>query len=265
MKYNLLFLFFISLNVFSQGKIDGFYRGQGNLTTVLGVGAENFNNYFAGKNKIDLSREGKYINLFASYGLSENLDAQVSLPYIENDRNKDFQDLSLFLKYRFYKTENNNLELSLGLGFSTPVSDYDIGGLYDIGQQTTTIDTRFMIHYKWQNNLFITIQSGYDFKFDETPNSLPFTLKVGQALNTWYYDIYYDYQYAFGGADYRGTPPPKSFSELGVSYNKIGGTLYKSITLNFGGFISYSNIISGRNTFQGNSFGLGLVYNFIKQ
>ena len=262
MKYLFLYVLFFSLNVYSQGKIDGFYRGKGNSTAVLGVGLENFNNYYAGKTKTDLNREGQYVNLFLSHGISSNLDAQVSLPYIESGRNKDFQDISVFMKYRFYKKEKNNLELSLGLGFSTPVSNYSIGGLNDIGQQATVIETRFMAHYKYHKNWFATIQSGYSFKFEETPNSLPFTLKIGQALNKWYYDVFYDYQYAFGGSDYRGTPPPKSFSELGVNFHKIGSTLYKPLTPNFGAYLSISHILKGRNTFTGPSYGLGLVYNF---
>lgn len=262
MKHLLLFVILFSLNVFSQSKIDGFYRGIGNSSAVLGIGFEDFNNYFAGKTKTNLSREGQYINLFLSHGITNNLDAQVSLPYIESNRNKDFQDISIFLKYRFYKKEKQNLELSFGLGFSAPVSNYSIGGLNDIGQQATVIETRLMAHFKYHKNWFTTIQSGYSFKFEETPNSFPFTIKIGQALNKWYYDVFYDYQYAFGGSDYRGTPPPKSFSELGVNYHKIGGTVYKFLTPNFGSYIAISNILKGRNTFKGTSYGLGLVYNF---
>lgn len=262
MKYKIIVFALITLSTFSQGKIDGFYRGKGNATFVLGFGFEEPKNYFAGTTKLDLGRSTSYINFFTSYGITDNLDAQVTLPYISTDDASSLQDISLFLKYRFFKKseENSKLELSFGSGFSTPASNYNIGGLNDIGQQATSIDTRFMVHYQWNKSWFVTLQSGYSFKLEETPNSLPITLKIGAAKNKWYYDFYYDYQHSFGGIDYRGTPPPQNFRTLGVDYHKVGGTVYTSIYNNLGTYINASYILFGRNTFQGPAFDAGLVY-----
>lgn len=265
MKYKILAMLFLVLwSGFSQGKIDGFYRGKGNATVVLGFGFEEPKNYFAGTTKLDLSRSTSYVNLFTSYGIANDLDVQVALPYITTDQASKLQDISLFLKYRFFKKnqENSKLELSFGSGFSTPMSDYKIGGLNDIGQQATSIDTRFMVHYQWNMGWFVTLQSGYSFKLEETPNNLPVTLKIGAAKKNWYYDFYYDYQHSFGGIDYRGTPSPQNFKELGVDYHKIGGTVYTSIYNNFGAYLNLSYVLSGRNTFQGPAYGAGLVYDF---
>lgn len=266
MKYCILFFILLSFKSFSQGKIDGFYRGKGNATLVLGLGFEDPKHYFAGDTKTDLSRSAYYVNLFASYGLTENLDAQVALPYISSNKNSDLQDVSLFLKYRFYNKENGNgkLEMSFGSGFSTPASDYDIGGLNDIGQQATIIDTRLMLHYQWKTQWFATLQSGFSFKFEETPNSLPVTLKVGTSKNNWYYDVYYDYQHSFGGTDYLGSPAPQNFKEFGVDYHKVGGTVYTSFSKNLGAYINLSYLLAGRNSFQGAAYGVGLVYDFRK-
>jgi hypothetical protein len=267
MKYCLIFCILLSINTYSQGKADGFYRGKGNGVVVLGIGYEDPKHYFAGTIKTDLSRTAYYVNLFSSYGITNNLDAQVSLPYISSNKNSDFQDISLFLKYRFYKneTDNRKFEMSFGSGFSTPVSNYDIGGLNDIGQQATIIDTRFMVHYQRNGQWFATLQSGFSFKLEETPNSIPATIKVGTSKNNWYYDLYYDYQYSFGGDDYLGSPRPQNFKEFGVNYHKVGGTVFTSVAKNLGVYASLSYLLSGRNSFQGAAYGVGLVYDFKKK
>lgn len=263
----ILLVILISLgccDVFSQGKIDGFYRGIGNTTLTLGAGFEDNKDYLAGTDETDISRKLYYVNLFADYGITENLDVNASLPYIEVDANKDIQDIAFFLKYRGYKTEftTSKLELSIAAGFSTHVSDYNVGGLNDIGQQATIIETRAMAHYQTGAGWFATLQSGFSFKLEEVPNSLPITFKAGQALDKWYYDVYYDYQHSFGGIDYLETPPPQNFRRFGVDYHKIGGTGYRSFTDTFGAYVSVSYVLSGRNIFQGPGYGIGVSANF---
>lgn len=260
MKYNLLFFIFLTLNCFSQGKIDGFYRGKGNGTAVLGIGFEDSKKYYTGRTQVDLSRNLYYANLYGAYGITDNLDAQISIPYLISDDNKNFQDLGFFIKYRFY--QKGPVQLSFGAGFSTPLSDYEIGDLNDLGQQATIIETRAMMHYQFKSNWFGTLQSGFSYKLEEVPNSLPVALKIGRALEKWYYDFYYEYQYSFGGIDYLGTPRPQNFKEFGVDYHKLGGTIFKPIFTDFGTYASVSYIIKGRNTFQGASYGLGLSYDF---
>lgn len=264
MKYSILFLILASLSSYGQGKIDGFYRGQGNGNAVLGLGFEDSKTYVAGRNEVDLSRNLYYANLFLAYGITENLDIQVGIPYLMSNKNKDFQDITVFSKYRFFQKTNDSgkLELSVGAGFSTPLSDYRIGGLSDIGQQATIIDSRAMLHYQHHTNWFATLQSGFSYKLEEVPNSLPFALKLGKANSNWYYDVYYEYQYSFGGTDYLGTPKPQNFREFGVDYHKLGGTLYKPISENFGAYVSLSYLLAGRNTFQGAAYGVGLSYRF---
>jgi hypothetical protein len=251
---------------YAQGRIDGFYKGSGNGSAVLGLGFEDSKMYYAGDEKLDLGRTVIYGSIFTAYGITHDLDVSVSLPYIASDDNRNFQDISLWLKYRLFEkpVTAGTIELSLAGGFSTPVSDYDLGGLNDIGQQATIIDFRGMIHYKNDSGWFTTLQSGFSFKLEETPNSLPVTLKVGKAGAKWYYDLYYDFQHSFGGIDYRGTPRPQNFREFGVDYHKIGGTLFKPFSENFGGYIGLSYVLTGRNVFTGATYGLGLVYNFSK-
>ena len=264
---NILILCCLFLSIsesFSQAKIDGFYRGKGNATAVLGLGFEDSKDYFAGTQKTGLSRSLYYANIYGSYGITNNFDGSISLPYISSTKNSGLQDIQFFAKYRIYQTEvgKGSFQLSVGGGFSTPVSNYTIGGLNDIGQQATVIDGRALAHYHLNSGWFATLQSGYALKLEETPNSIPVNLKLGKTTAKWYYDLYYDYQHSFGGIDYRGTPAPQNFKEFGSDFHKAGGTLYNSISKNFGAYISLSYVISGRNVFQGPGYGIGLVYNF---
>ena len=262
----ILVLTIFSAPCFGQGTIDGFYKNKNNGAVVLGGGFEDSKKYLAGANKLDLERSTYYVSIFTAFGITDNLDVNLSVPYISSNKESNFQDISVLLKYRFlrFNSELGAFELSTAAGLSTPLSEYSIGGLNDIGQQATSIETRALLHFRSNSSWFATLQSGFSFKVEEVPNSLPATLKVGRATSNWYYDVYYDYQHSFGGIDYRGTPFPQNFREFGVDFHKAGGTLYKPFSSSLGAYISVSYTFAGRNTFLGASYGLGLSYNFGK-
>ncbi len=257
-------LFLLASNLFSQGKIDGFYKGKNAGALVLGLGFEDPKNYNAGNTETDLGRSLYYVNLFGAYGLTDDLDVNANIPFLSSNQESSLQDISIMLKYRAISTKigEGNLELSLATGFSTPILDYETNGLNALGQKATIIETRAMAHYSFSSGWFATLQSGYSFKFEETPNSIPATIKFGRASSNWYYDFYFDYQHSFGGIDYLGTPSPQDFREFGVDYSKIGGSVYKPFSENFGAYVALSYILGDRNTFLGPAYGLGLVYNY---
>ncbi|MAZ73062.1 MAG: hypothetical protein CMC70_07920 [Flavobacteriaceae bacterium] len=251
-------------SVFGQGAIDGFYKDKHQGAVVLGSGFEDSKKYLAGDTELDLTRITYYTSVFAAFGITDNLDVNLMVPYISSNKESDFQDISVFLKYRFLRFTSaiGEFEVSTAAGFSTPVSNYKIGGLNDIGQQATSIETRGMLHFTSKSFWFATLQSGFSFKLEEVPNSFPATLKVGRATSNWYYDVFYDFQYSFGGIDYRGTPRPQNFKEFGVNFHKVGGTLYKPLSSKLGAYVSVSYLFKGRNTFLGAAYGLGISYSF---
>jgi len=259
----LLFALIVQITT-AQGKIDGFYNLKGGSTLVLGGGYEDSNGYLAGDNEVDLLREAYYLSIYGAYGITDDLDIIASIPYIESAENKNLQDVNLFVKYRIHSVKNKNgqFEISSALGFSTPLSDYEIGDLNDIGQQATVLETRAMVHYKWNSGWFVTLQSGFSFKFKETPNSLPATLKLGKATTNWYYDAYYDYQHSFGGIDYLGTPSPQNFKRFAVDFHKVGTTLFRAITEEIGAYLTFSYVLDGSNIFLGPAYGVGVSYSF---
>ncbi|WP_298514267.1 hypothetical protein [uncultured Kordia sp.] len=246
----------------AQGAISGFYNKKGDATLVLGAGFEDSKNYFIGREKSDLSRNLYSISIFGIYGINDRFNVQASLPYLSSNQQNGLQDAQVFVKYKATETQykTGTLALSFAAGFSTNVSNYRLGGLNDLGQQAKILDTRVLLHYQQQSGWFANIQSGFSFKFEEVPNSFPFTFKIGKASAKSYFDFWYDFQHAFGGIDYRGTPRPQNFKEFGVSYHKIGGTYHFPISNKAGIYIAPSYTISGRNVFQGFAYHLGLTY-----
>ena len=175
-----------------------------------------------------------------------------------------FQDIRFLLKSKIkeYTLDSGTLTLGVATGVSTPFSNYKSGGLFAIGQRATIIESRAISQLNFNNGWFTALQTGYSYKFANTPNSIPVIFKAGLATSKYYFDVFYDYQHSLGGIDYLGTPSPQNFEELGVDFHKVGGSIYYSFFKEFGAIVNASYILGGRNTFQGTSLGLGLVYNF---
>ncbi|MEM6721904.1 MAG: hypothetical protein AAF611_21430 [Bacteroidota bacterium] len=251
-----------SFSGMAQGIISGFYNQKGTATLVLGAGFEDSKNYFIGREKSDLSRNLYSISIFGIYGINDRLNVQASLPYLSSGEQSGLQDAQVFLKYKVFawQKETAKWELSSGTGFSTNVSNYRLGGLNDLGQRAKIIESRALLHYQQNSGWFANVQSGFSFKFEEVPNSFPFTFKFGKASAKNYFDFWYDFQYAFGGIDYRGTPFPQNFQEFGVTYHKVGGTYHFPLSKKSGIYISPSYVITGRNVFQGFAYHAGFTY-----
>ncbi|RFC54072.1 hypothetical protein [Brumimicrobium aurantiacum] len=157
------------------------------------------------------------------------------------------------------RLEKGVLSFSLAGGYSSNLADYQVGGVDAIGQQAKILDIRPVLHY--QNGAwFATAQFAYNYKFDPVPNATNASLKVGKATATYYFDFWYENMYTSGGFDYKGTPAPPSFRELGVSYHKVGGTFYKPLGQRFGSYLSAAYVLSGRNIGQGPIVNIGFVF-----
>ncbi len=249
---------------FGQGRVDGFFKGKGNLDIALGANFEVNPQYYAGTNLIDLSRNIFSASAFFAYGIIDKLDVNVSVPFVSvNGVESSIQDPAIFLKYKIANINlgsSTRIELIMAGGFSSNITDYQTGGGSAIGQQAKTIDARPVIQIYLPKGIFATLQGGYNYKFDPVPHAVPFAAKIGMAKAKWYADIWYDGQYGIGGFDYQGTPTPPSFRELGVSYHKIGGTFYKPINQKSGWFAGLSYVLAGRNFSKGVSGNIGYVY-----
>jgi hypothetical protein len=249
-----------SLFISAQGRVDGFYKGKGNIELAIGGGVEFDKHYYAGRNKIELSRTIYNSSLTIGTGLLNRLDLYLNIPYVSIGNAKSVQDGSIFLKYLIVKKKLSQGEFSFNLagGYSSNLASYQTGGVDAIGQQAKVIDIRPVIHYQ-AGGWFTTLQFAYNYKFDPVPNATNGSIKIGKATAKYYFDVWYENQHSFGGFDYQGTPAPPSFRELGVSYHKVGGTYYMPIGSRFGFYIGAAFVVSGRNIGQGPIVNVGFV------
>jgi hypothetical protein len=251
----------LTLHSFSQGRVDGFYKGKGNTDIVLGGGAEFSSIYFAGRDKLNLARTIYNANIFVAIGLFDNLDVYLAAPYVVINSEQSVQDGSVFLKLKAWNKafDKGNLTISLAAGVSSNLADYQTEGASAIGQEAKVIDIRPVVHYFSKNGWFCTTQAAYNYKSDPTPAAFAASLKVGKATGKHYFDFWYDHQTSFGGLDYRGTPRPSTFRELGVDFHKVGATYYRPLFDRLGFFLGTSYVVTGRNVSQGIGVNLGFV------
>lgn len=259
---------FISMNglfVSAQGRVDGFYKGKGNIELAYGGGVEFASHYFAGRDKIELSRAILNTSLTVGTGLFDRLDLYMNIPYVSINEASSVQDGSVFLKYLVARKEFSNSELSFSFagGYSSNLADYETEGINAIGQRAKIVDIRPLVHYRF-GAWFATLQFAYNYKFDPIPNATNGSFKIGQATAKYYFDVWYENQHTFGGFDYLGTPEPPSFRELGVSYHKAGGTFYVPFGKRLGFYTGLAYVLSGRNIGQGPIINIGFVLKNLK-
>lgn len=260
---HLLYVFFIgTLSSHGQGLLDGFMKEKGDGVIALGLGYESTKTYLAGSGgELELPRSLGIINLYSNYGLSNKFNIITSIPNI----NGSFQDASIYLKYEAitYSLREVKSRLMLGIGYSFPVGNYETEIQQAIGQKAQTLGVKLIHQWMWQT-YFLQIQSGYHFTKAPSVSSIPLVIKIGGSAGNWYGDIFLDHQSALGGKDYRGTGnlEANSLRELGVSYTKMGGTIYYALNQRWGISTNSAYIFSGRNIGIGYQIGLGVIYNF---
>jgi len=245
-------------NLHSQSPVDGYNKGKGNATIVGSFSNESYSKYYSASGLSTIKRTTQAYNLFGIVGITEKFDAQISVPYIVSGTESSFQDISVYLKYTLLQKEKTKILVAFGQ--SSPLANYKISGLYALGQQASTLDMRLILQRGLGNNLFVMAQSGYTKRSFPTPSSVPASVKFGYATNKLYVDIWFDYQYAFGGSDY-ADGQGKPFTTLGIGYSKIGGQVYKTLNSHLGLALAGCYILSGRNVGKATILSGSLIYN----
>lgn len=261
---HILAILFVTTLVHSadgQAPVDGFFKEKGTLDAGIGFGMENSDTYFAGRTKIDLTRDTRTAALFAKAGIAKNFNIDLSIPYVLVNSNGGLQDGAIYLKYRFveHRFSKSQIDLGLAAGFQSNLTDYKTESGSSIGQQAQTLDIRPILHFQMDNGWFSTAQFAYLLKGDPVPSAITGALKIGRASTTDYFDIWYAFQQADGGLDYRGEPSPTTFRELGTDYHKAGATYYRPLSDNLGAYMGASYVLDGRNVSQGIGINAGLV------
>ncbi|MFK7785193.1 MAG: hypothetical protein AB8B56_08755 [Crocinitomicaceae bacterium] len=252
---------------FSQGLIDGYFKGKGNIDIATSGFFQTTRNYFAGGVEVSLSnppfagngvRKFNSVGLFAEYGITDKWDVIVNAPFI----NGSFQDGSIATKYQLLKTKVSGRDFSVlpALQVSFPLTDYPTENLEAIGQRATLISPRIVVQHSLPKGLFIQAQTGYNYALDPVASSVSASVKLGGSFGKFYTDIWYDFQRSFGDKNFLSSDPPfSSFRELAVGFKRIGGVIYYGINDTFGVFANASYIFDGRNSYKIYGVGGGLV------
>jgi hypothetical protein len=268
------------LSLKAQSLVDGFVQGKGHGSIVVSYSWEQYDSFYFGTEQRDAPPPygglitTQAVSLYGIYGLTDNLDVVLNLPYIAARGNNDaegtdvpdqdvggLQDVSVMLKWRpiHLETDKGTLSFLGAVGFATPLSDYQANAVLSIGNQSTRGDIRLMTQYKANSGLFIDMQAGYSLRSNDVPNAAVLFTKVGYAGSHFYVDLWSETQISNRDApDIGGVP----FNETRVNYTQIGISGYVPITGGLGLSAGVGQYVWGRNVGLATRVSGGVIYSF---
>jgi hypothetical protein len=272
----------------AQSPISGFMQGKGKGSVSLSFSAEKYNQVYFIPEKVDgvpvfNETEVYSKSIYATYGISNQVDVVVVLPYItakgnatqevltnlnlENER-KGLQDVSVFVKYSPFNFDfgSSSLRLIGALGLKTPLSNYKVEegfqSIIAIGNRSTTVSTTGMAMFRTNSGIFASAQLAGNYASNNVPNSYATELKVGFAARLFYADAFIANQKSTGGVDIFGEGFAGFFPITKVNYTKIGLNLYTPIYKDFGVSAGASTLVAGRNIGKSTGYYGGVTYKF---
>ncbi|WP_298950028.1 hypothetical protein [uncultured Nonlabens sp.] len=295
MKTNFLFSLLVTVvctsTVFSQGLVDGFFNPKGDLSVTASYTRSTFDTFYVGKVKADPipahnEIEQDLYNLYAKYSITDNLTVIANVPYINAQGNgvadpvngtteqSDFQDISLYGKYRAFSTKIGKTRLDgLGAVGVTLPSGYEPNGILSLGSGAVTSNLHLGAHLQADSGLFATAVAGYSLRGNaddnigvnggndlDVPDALLFMGKIGYSNALFYVEAWMDYQSSTDGRDISDADFGGRFPETEVDYTRIGVTAYVPVLPSLGLSAGYGTLVDGRNVGDSNYFNLGVTY-----
>ena len=278
-----------------QGLVSGFMAGKGHGSVVVSGTTERYETVYLAPEKIDgvpIFEEVRVnsLNLYATYGLSDKIDAVVSLPYIQskgkapgtviNDLDalystagytnvrQGLQDLTALLKFKSYSREigSSILDLLGVVSLSTPVSNYQTntgyGYIIAIGNRATKYTAAGVAHLKTSSGVFATGQVGYSLRTGQVPHALVGEAKVGYAGPKTYIESFASFQESNGGTDISQEGFNGFFPATRVNFVRVGGSIYRPLANGIGVVLGASTYVAGRNIGKSTGYTAGASYNF---
>jgi len=261
--HNILIFMLLILPFYSsaQGLLDGYMKGKGKTDIALSGAFETGSKFLLEDGSTNISRSIASVNLFAAHGITNWLDGVTSLPFISNGgKESGLQDASFFIRAKLIETDIKSVKarFMLGAGYQFPVTDYETESSFAIGQQAESKEIRGIIQLE-KGNYFLMLKGGYSFRNRPNTDALPLVAKIGIAKEKYYADLFVDYLEADGGGNYLPLNERTTFKELGVSYLRVGGNLYRPFSDLIGGVVGAAYTLDGRNIGQTLRVSVGLV------
>ncbi|HRI78882.1 MAG TPA: transporter [Cyclobacteriaceae bacterium] len=291
-----ILLWLVMFPAFSQTITDGLMMAPKSLCTGFLYTNDQWKSYWEGT----LLRENGNIGTVSTssvtwmgtYGITEKLNAIAMTPYVWTHASqgvlsdmKGIQDLTLALKYRFYKKEmGTGTFRAFAVGsYAIPLTNYSPDFLpLSIGTGSKRLQGRLTLNYKLNKGWYINGTTAYTWRGNVTldrasyytdgqltmsnevwmPNVMEFSFMTGyhkDALNVF---LSYNQQNTLGGGDIRRQDMP--FVSNRMNFSKIDLTvmyyLPKPKNLAIRGAVGYT--VAGGNVGQSTYFMGGLLYTF---
>lgn len=286
--FRIMLLVLLAGGLSAQSPLSTFMNGKGKGAASLSFTTESYDNVFlvpADAQGVPVFDEVTLnsVSLYGSYGISDRLDAIVSLPYIsatgnasptvlnelnfENSR-EGLQDVSVFLRYNPLTLDvgGSQLRFMLGGGITAPLGDYRVDeglqSIIAIGNRATTFNGLAMAQLKTATGFFLGTQAGYSFRDGEVPNALIGEIKAGYAASKFYVDVWYAGQVSDGGVNILGEGFTGFFPATDVTFTRAGLSVYAPIGAGFGLSASAAQYLTGRNIGESTAFSGAVIYSF---
>tara|TARA_R110000868_G_scaffold15222_6_gene69573 strand:- start:476 stop:1393 length:918 start_codon:yes stop_codon:yes gene_type:complete len=272
----------------SQSPISGFMQGKGKGNISVSYSSEKYDKVYLVPQETDgvpVFNEVQLnsTNLYATYGVSDQLDLVLSVPYISAEGNASqevlnnlnfsntrsgVQDVSFYLKYNplYHNFGKSSLRLIGAVGVKTPLSDYradeGLQSIIAIGNRSTTVSGLGLAMFKMDSGLFASGQFGVNLASNDVPNSITSEIKLGYAASKFYGDAFIAGQKSNGGVDILGEGFQGFFPATTVNYTKVGVNLYTPVYGDLGLAAGASTLIEGRNIGKATGYYGAVVYKF---
>jgi hypothetical protein len=226
----------------------------------------------------------KSVSLYANYGITDKIEAVVSLPYVRSEGQaaaqtlqsanytnvrEGLQDVSGLLKFKGYSTELGSSILNLlgVVSVSTPLSNYQseqgLEYIIAIGNKSTKVSTSGIAHLQTASGVFLTGQAGYSLRSGRVPNAFVAETKVGYAGPRIYVDGWASFQKSDNsGTDILQPGFDGDFTATRVDFARVGVSAFRPLAQGFGLVLGASTYVSGRNVGKSTGVTGGLAYNF---
>jgi hypothetical protein len=252
-------------------------------------------NYWEGtfkRENLNLGRvSSQSMQWMASYGISNRLNVVVGVPYIWTRASagtlagqSNFQDLTMGLKYRLLKIEQNQQQVNFSLagGGSLPISSYTPDLLpLSIGLRSRTLFGRAIFQYLHQSNWHLTAQATYTARgmveLDREsyyttrqiyssqvamPDVWSYSVQSGYRTPKWSAELVFEQINCLGGFDIRRNDMPFVANEMDMTRLSLMG-FYKFTQLaDLQLVASVYSTLAGRNVGQSTGFSWGLMKPF---
>ena len=282
------------VSLFGQTITDGLMMSKKDLCTGFVYSNDKWTEYWEGSLKRENGNIGSLttqsLAWVGAYGVTDKINVIAMLPYIKTKADqgtltgmKGFQDLTLAVKYNFFKKEFEKSELKTfaALSLSTPVSNYTVDFFpMSIGTGTTNISWRGTTYYRVLGKFYTNASAAYTWRSNTTldrssyytkgqlfmtnevqmPNVFDYSFSVGYLKDGLQVDLGYTQQNTLGGGDIRRQDMP--FVSNRMNYSKMGLMALYYVKQLHGLAVrgSLTQTLAGRNVGSSRTFMAGILY-----